>query len=114
MTINEEDVYPMPPTALPFDEDSLPRRVRACLAQMYKGSGFEARFASSEYDDALIGIGHRAEDTPVAVYSLEKLMDILVQRDGMDIIEAQEHFDHKIMPELEGKNSPIFVEITIF
>jgi hypothetical protein len=44
------------------------------------------------YEDALIGVGHRAGGA-VAVYDWEKCLKVLMDRDKMTYEEAQEFFD---------------------
>ena len=43
------------------------------------------------FDDAIIGRGERFHDSFV-VYDLDKLLDILMERDGMTEEEAREFF----------------------
>lgn len=61
-------------------------------------------------DDALIGAGEHFGSGTRAVYDREKVIDILVKRDGMTADEANEHFEFNILGS-GVPNAPIFVEI---
>jgi hypothetical protein len=59
------------------------------------------------FDEAVIGISFGAN--PVAVYSVQKVIDILVDQDEMDISDAIEHFEYNIAGSYLGEKTPIFV-----
>jgi|TARA_R110002110_G_scaffold39230_1_gene126990 hypothetical protein len=63
------------------------------------------------FEDALIGIGTRFT-YEVAVYDQDKCIKILVERDGMDVDEAQEFFDFNVTGAYVGEHTPVFVENT--
>jgi len=63
------------------------------------------------FEDALIGIGiqggtHKA----VAVYNIEKMEQILMDRDGMDWGEAVEFLNFNTLGAYVGEHTPIYLE----
>ena len=61
-------------------------------------------------DDALVGVMVRAgQDNPVACYDIEKVIDILMARDGMTEAEAVEFFDFNILGSWVGDYTPCFI-----
>ena len=63
------------------------------------------------FEDALIGIGiqggtHKA----VAVYNIEKMEQILMDRDGMDWGEAVEFLNFNTLGAYMGEHTPIYLE----
>jgi len=62
----------------------------------------------SEYDDCIIGVGARYNDGPLAIYSVERVLKVLMQ-DGMDEEEAQEWFDFNIIGAWLGAGTPIYM-----
>ena len=60
------------------------------------------------FDDALIGIGNRAGTLPVAIYSYDKCIKILMK--NMNHEEAVEFFDFNVLGSYVGKYTPIFME----
>lgn len=61
------------------------------------------------YDDAIIGMGSRINLGPVVAYDVDKIIDILVNRDGMTYEEAMEYFDFNIIGGWLGEFTPIFI-----
>jgi hypothetical protein len=60
-------------------------------------------------DEAILGVGYKFGMDPVLVYDTEKILKILMERDGMDYEEAREFFDFNILGAgFDG--SPVFVE----
>jgi hypothetical protein len=64
------------------------------------------------FDEALIGIAERINLGPVAAYSVEKIIDILVLRDGMSYDDAREYFEFNILDAWVGENTPVFITMT--
>ena len=62
-------------------------------------------------DDAVIGIGRRCGQPDLAVYSTEKCVQILVERDGMDEEEAREYLEFNTFGAWVGGESPVWVEL---
>lgn len=60
-------------------------------------------------DDCIIGIAERFGFEPVLAYSVEKIIQLLMDRDGMDREEAQEFYEFNIF-NLGVEHSPVFIE----
>ena len=66
------------------------------------------------FDDALIGIGERINLGSVAVYDVDKCIDILMSRDGMSHKEAVEFFDYNVKGLWVGERTPIWIYMNPF
>ena len=62
-------------------------------------------------EDAFIGVSYpwQTNQKPVAVYSYDKVIEILMKRDGMTYEEAEEFFDFNIGGAYVGEQTPIYV-----
>jgi len=60
-------------------------------------------------DDAIIGVGVRCSQPNVVVYSHEKVIEILMTRDGMTHEEAEEFFDFNISGAWVGEQTPMWM-----
>ena len=60
------------------------------------------------FEEALVGFGTRFH-SPVTIYDLNKCLDILVERDGMNYDEAQEYMDFNVLGAYVGEETPIFI-----
>lgn len=58
------------------------------------------------YDDCVIG--YEFKDTIRLIYSVKLIIDKLIREDGMDEIDAIEHFDYNIGGAWVGEQTPIF------
>ena len=66
------------------------------------------------FDEAFIGIGENSEGNPVAVYSIEKCLDILEQqfKDEEDpIADAIDFFEFNVKGSYVGEFTPMFVNM---
>lgn len=61
------------------------------------------------FDEAIIGIAERINLGPVVAYSVDKIIDIMVDRDGMTYEEAMEYYEYNILGSWMGDNTPIFI-----
>jgi hypothetical protein len=61
------------------------------------------------FENAFMGIG-RQFTRPVAIYDRNKCIDILINRDGMNIDEAEEYFEYNVQGAYVGDDTPIFME----
>jgi hypothetical protein len=61
------------------------------------------------FDEACIGISQRINEPMLAVYSYDKMVDLLVVRDGMDVDEAMEFVDFNCVGAWIGERTPIIV-----
>jgi|GEM_PF-905144 len=72
----------------------------------------ESLMLADDLDEAFIGVGKRCNQPTIAVYSHERIMDILVERDGMDYDEAAEFIDYNIIGGWHGPQTPlVLIEI---
>ena len=60
------------------------------------------------FEDAFIGIGQQY-NRYFAIYDRQKCIDILMERDGMDEDEAEEHFEFNVVGGWVGHGTPVFV-----
>jgi hypothetical protein len=60
------------------------------------------------FDDALIGVGMQFS-REVAVYDYDKCLDILIQRDGMDIEGAIDYMEYNVVGAYVGNSTPVFI-----
>lgn len=61
------------------------------------------------FDDAIIGMAERINLGPVVAYSFEKILDILINRDGMTYEEAVEYYEFNIVGAWLGEFTPVFI-----
>ena len=66
----------------------------------------EALFADG-FDDALAGIVE-VNDRHLALYDAQKIIDLLMNRDGMAEGDAWEHFEFNMVGAYLGPDTPIF------
>jgi hypothetical protein len=76
---------------------------------MLDEEALEGLLTADGFDDALIGIGERINLDSVAVYDVDKCIDILMSRDGMSREEAVEFFDFNVKGSWVGEKTPIWV-----
>lgn len=63
------------------------------------------------YDEAIIGIASRCGSNAVVAYDSDKIIQILIERDGMDEEEAVEFFEFNIAGAYVGENTPMLIQI---
>ena len=63
----------------------------------------------SGLDDAVIGIATRKGQEEVLAYDAKKIIQILMNRDGMDSEEALEFFYYNIADAWMGEGTPVFI-----
>jgi len=61
------------------------------------------------FDEAIIGVAERINLGPVAAYSVEKILEILMERDGMNYEESLEYFQYNIIGAWMGEYTPVFI-----
>ena len=61
-------------------------------------------------DDAIIGIGRQWGSKPCMIYSVKKIIDILVKRDEMNPDDALEYYEFNIMQLYAGEQTPVMME----
>ena len=62
-------------------------------------------------DNAMIGITQEFGNGPRVLYSKDKILNILQERDGMTHSEAEEFYDFNILGLYAGEQNPIFLDI---
>jgi len=61
------------------------------------------------FDDAILGVASRCGQNDLIAYDVNKIISILMERDGMDYEEAQEFFEFNIVGAYMGENTPVFI-----
>jgi hypothetical protein len=61
------------------------------------------------FDEAIIGMAERINLGPVVAYNVEKIISIMIERDGMTYEEALEFFNYNILGAWMGEFTPIFI-----
>ena len=60
-------------------------------------------------DDAIFGSVEEFGNSPRILYSKNKILNILSERDGMTWSEAEEFYDYNILGLYAGEQNPIFL-----
>ena len=60
-------------------------------------------------DDAILGIVEEFGNGPRILYSKNKILNILSERDGMTWSESEEFYDYNILGLYAGEQNPIFL-----
>jgi hypothetical protein len=60
-------------------------------------------------EDAIIGVVEEFGNGHRILYSKDKILDILMKRDGMTRSEAEEFYDYNILGLYAGEQNPIFL-----
>ena len=81
---------------------------RADIEDLYGDDEPEMLFADG-YDEAIEGVTWDGERTRV-VYSVEKILNILMEKDEMTYDEASEYFDFNIAGSNMGVYTPLYLE----
>ena len=73
---------------------------------------FEAAFGAvllTGFDEAIIGLAEEFGNGPRILYSREKILQIMMERDGMTHDEAMEFYDFNILGLHAGEQNPIIL-----
>ena len=62
-------------------------------------------------DAAIIGVGARCGQPDIVAYNVEKVLEILVARDGMTYEEALEFYELNIAGAWVGDQTPLWVRV---
>jgi len=60
-------------------------------------------------DSCIIGIGERCSKGAICVYNRDKVIEKLMNLDGMDREEAEEFFEFNILGAWMGEGTPMFL-----
>ena len=69
----------------------------------------EGALTADGFEKALLGFGYQF-NTPVAVYSKDRCLHVLMERDGMSREDAIEYFDFNVAGALVGESTPVFLQ----
>jgi hypothetical protein len=61
------------------------------------------------FDEAIIGMAERINLGPVVAYNVDKIIGIMMERDGMDYTEAYEYYSYNIVGAWMGEFTPIYI-----
>ena len=61
-------------------------------------------------ESAIIGVVEEFGNGPRILYSKDKILQILQERDGMSYTEAEEFFDYNIIGGHFGEQNPVFLD----
>ena len=69
----------------------------------------ESALLMDGFDEACIGFSQRINEPMLAVYSYLKMVDTLIERDGMDYEEAIEYISYNCLGAWIGEQTPLIV-----
>jgi|TARA_B110000908_G_scaffold136268_1_gene161398 hypothetical protein len=75
----------------------------------YIDENAEGAVILSDLDDAIIGVVEEFGNGPRILYSTEKIIQILIDRDGMSEEEAVEYYGFNILGMFAGEQNPVFL-----
>jgi len=78
--------------------------------KMYENKETSDALLADGFDDALLGFG-RQNYRDVAVYNVDRCIEILQSRDGMSEEDAVEFFEFNVVGSWVGPNTPIFMSL---
>ncbi len=81
-----------------------PAEIREAVAE----ENPKAYFADG-FDNALVGLGYRCGKPALAVYSVQKCIALLQERDGMSYDEALEYLEFNSIGAWVGEMTPIWM-----
>jgi len=76
--------------------------------------GYEELLICDGLDDAIMGVCMRYGEPDVVAYDFLKVLNILVERDGMSPEEALEFFEYNIIGAGMGERTPVFVDGSMY
>jgi hypothetical protein len=82
--------------------------------QEYLESRGETVLLCDGFDEAFIGLSQRINEPLLAVYSYDKMVDVLTERDGMDYEDAVEYLDFNVLGAWVGEQTPIVVTSMLY
>ena len=81
---------------------------REQINQFFKDNSMRV-LLMDDFDEAFIGYSQRINEPEIAIYSYEKMINILVEREGIDHDEAAEYINYNCLGAWVGKRTPIIV-----
>ena len=67
----------------------------------------------TDLDDAIIGIVESFGGGSRILYDKNKILDLLMERDGMTHSEAEEYYDYNIIGGYFGEMNPVFLDRSV-
>lgn len=67
----------------------------------------------TDLDEAIIGIVESFGGGSRILYDKNKILDLLMERDGMTHSEAEEYYDYNIIGGYFGEMNPVFLDRTV-
>jgi hypothetical protein len=61
------------------------------------------------FEEAFIGFSRRCGQPTLATYSFDKMIQVLVERDDMDVIEAEEYISYNCAGAWMGELTPVIL-----
>ena len=71
------------------------------------------RLFLTDLDEAIIGIVESFGGGSRILYDKNKILDLLMERDGMTHSEAEEYYDYNIIGGYFGEMNPVFLDRTV-
>jgi len=65
------------------------------------------------FDEAIIDMAERINLSHVVAYDVDKMLEIMVERDGMTYEEPMEYFDYNILGAWMGEYTPVYIRKNI-
>ena len=65
-----------------------------------------------DLDGAIIGVAERINLGPVVAYSIDKIIEILINDNNMSYEDVMEYFDYNIIGGWIGEETPVFIRTT--
>lgn len=66
--------------------------------------------AALGFNDALVGIGGRNDEPEIAVYSIQKAIQVLMDTNDWDYEEAREYFNFNVLNSCPGDDAPLWID----
>ena len=70
-----------------------------------------ADMIATGFDDAIIGVGRRCGRPNIVAYDVEKVIQILVDRDGLSREDAEEYYEFNVVGAWVGEMTPLWVTV---
>jgi len=77
---------------------------------IYDQLGDTIAMTADGFDDAILGIGSRCGQPDLLVYDVDTIINILMDRDGMDYEDARDFFSYNIEGAWVGEGTPIWLQ----
>ena len=69
----------------------------------------EGAMLADGFDEAILGVAERCSMDPVVIYDVDKMVEILMERDGMELDEAREYIEFNVIGAYVGEGTPMFL-----